>query len=133
MPEVEFRGDQDDLQRFARGVLPGGATLRTVSEWERRLSWDAGGSTGSSSAVHLRTGMELHAVQFRWENPWRFRFHDAPTPLKFLLSRGEGPTMHPVGGRAQTLGPRHFQVRRTTARVSRMRTISSRSESDDNP
>lgn len=114
MARVEFRGDRGDLERFARGALDGAVAVDDVSAFERRMTWDTAASSGFSSATHLRSGIALVATKLRWERPATLTVHQAPTALKFVLSRGAGPRVSVAGIGGETLGHGSLQITQLT-------------------
>lgn len=111
MDSVEFRGNPGDLERFARQVLKQSATIDELSPFEHRIRWEAGGSSGFSSATDLRSGLKLSATKVSWDRPWAFRFRDAAAPLKFMLGRGAAPRMTLSNGVSFAPGGGVLQVR----------------------
>lgn len=119
MNSVQFRGNAGDMERFARDALKRAVSFDEPSPFERRMSWNIDDQAGFSSSTRLQSGLALSTTKLAWEQPWTFQFGDAPNPLKFMLSRGEGPRMTaPGGGPEYVLGRGTFQVRHTTTAMS---------------
>ena len=114
MDSVEFHGNSGDMERFARGALKRTVTFDQPSPFEQRMRWNVGGQSGWSSSTRLQSGLALSTTKLIWDQPWGFQFRDAPTALKFMVSRGEGPRMTVQGGPDYVLGRSLFQVRHTT-------------------
>lgn len=118
MDAVEFRGNPGDLERFASHGLKHSVEMDQPSPFEHRIRWDAGGRTGFGSTADLRSGIKLSATRLGWDHPWGFGIHEAATPLKFMLGRGEGPRVNAADGTSQVLGGGVLQVRHTTHAMS---------------
>lgn len=118
MDAVEFRGNPGDLERFASHGLKHTVQMDQPSPFEHRIRWDAGGRSGFGSTADLRPGIKLSATRIGWDHPWGFGIHEAPTPLKFMLGRGEGPVVQSADGTRHTLGGGVLQVRHTTRAMS---------------
>lgn len=118
MTSVEFRGEPGDLERFAHHVLKRTVTIEAPSPLEHHMRWDAHGNAGFSSSTCLSSGIKLNATKISWDRPWAFQFHNAATPLKFLLGRGPGPRMTPSNGPSYVLGDGVVQVRHSKRALS---------------
>lgn len=118
MRAVEFRGDRDDLERFARSVLKRAVTIDAPSPFEHRMRWDAEGTGGFGTTLDLRSGIKLAGAKLRWDRPWAFRFSDAATPLKLMVCRGLGPRMTLPDGTSHVLEGGALHVRRASRPVS---------------
>lgn len=118
MSSVEFRGNARDLDRFAQGVLKGAVAIEQLGAFERRMSWNVGASSGFSSAMALRSGIALVSTKLCWQQPSALSIRQAPTPLKFVLSRGTGPRLSSPGPSAALLGDGVLQMSRATGAVS---------------
>lgn len=110
MDSVRFDGSNQDLERFARGVLKRSVIIDAPSAFERRMNWDVAGQSGFSSSTALRSGILLSATKFRWEQKSSMFINHGTSKLKFVLSRGTGPRMKPTSGNGYMLGDGQFQV-----------------------
>lgn len=111
MRAVEFRGNERDLDRFARGVLQQTVTIETPNPFEHRMRWDTGGCSGFGRTVQLRSGLKLTTSGLRWDQPWGFQLREAGTGLKFMLGRGAAPLMTQSNGTKTLMGAGTLQVR----------------------
>lgn len=112
MDSVEFRGDGRDLDRFAQGALDGAVAFEELGPFERRMSWSIAGSSGFGSATSLRSGLSLVTTKLNWERPSVLSIQQAPTRLKFTLSRGMGPQLTIAGRGPAALGHGSLQISR---------------------
>ncbi|HEY8947163.1 MAG TPA: AraC family transcriptional regulator [Polyangiaceae bacterium] len=117
MDSVEFQGDARDLERFAQGVLKQTVFVDEPSPREHRMRWRAGGSAGFASVAEFCSGLKLSASRHTWDQPWRFQFRDARTPLKFMLSRGAAPRFTRAAEIGQELGDGRLHVSHSTQTV----------------
>lgn len=115
---MEFRGEPSDLERFALDVLKRPVAFERPSPLEYRMRWDAGGTEGFGSTTTLRSGLQLATARLAWDRPWAFQFRDQPTPLKFMLCRGQGPRMTLPDGSSHVLEGGALLVRRATTALS---------------
>src|SRR5690349_20474407 len=112
MDSVQFLGDARDLDRFAQGALAGAVEFEELGAFERRMSWNMAGSSGFGSATSLRCGLSLVTTKLSWERPSVLSIQQAPTPLKFTLSRGVGPQLTIAGRGPAALGHGSLQISR---------------------
>jgi AraC-like DNA-binding protein len=100
---------RDDLQRFASSVH-GGASVEALSDTEQRVRWRAQDRAGQTQITALRSGLSLMTAQVSWDRPWSLAVHQAASPLKFMLLRGEGPHLKADDGEARHLSGATFHV-----------------------
>ena len=87
---MQLDGSDQDVDRFAQLLQDGGVGIELLSPFERRMSWDLFGYSGSLSATNLRSGIALTAARLRWEQSSVMVFDNSPSRLEFVLSRGAG-------------------------------------------
>ena len=109
MRESKIDGVPGDLQRFAQNVQRG-ASVESLGPSEHRVSWQALDRAGQTQVTALRSGLSLMTARVSWDRPWSLAVHQEPSPLKFILLRGEGPRISTVEGESRRLAGTTFHV-----------------------
>jgi len=107
---MQLDGSDQDVDRFAQLLQDGGVGIELLSPFERRMSWDLFGYSGSLSATNLRSGIALTAARLRWEQSSVMVFDNSPSRLEFVLSRGAGTRVRTNEGANYVLGSGVFHV-----------------------
>ena len=107
---MQLDGSHQDVDRFAQLLQDGGVGIELLSPFERRMSWDLFGYSGSLSATSLRSGIALTAARLRWEQSSVMVFDNSPSRLEFVLSRGAGTRVKTNEGANYVLGSGVFHV-----------------------
>jgi AraC-like DNA-binding protein len=127
---MQLDGSDQDVDRFARLMQDGGGGIELLSPFERRMSWDILGLSGSLSSTNLRSGIALSAARLRWEQSSSMVVHHSPAQLEFVLSRGPGPRVRTDEGANYLLGSGVFHVGQVKRPVRLECDFSERSDGD---
>lgn len=109
MRESKIGDVPDDLQRFAHDMQTG-ASVESVGPAEHRVRWRALDRWGQTQTATLRSGLSIMTAQVSWDRPWSLAVHQAPSPLKFMLLRGDGPRITTEDGETRPLAGAIFHV-----------------------